>query len=302
MKIIKTIIHSTPLFEATAKWLKSRVHVIRKMDDYKNRAVVLQLPHVAYSKHTDGKAMFFYFWFSECKKYFCQHLIPIGNGRSALSPSTWAVFRLDCDYQNYFDHRIKSAERALIRKAIKNGFTVRKISYDEYLNDILEINRSKSERGGRPMSDDYLHAQKWEEIVVPINPEVYAFGCFNMDGKLVAYYLFEKITNFFHTVKGIAHKDVLNFGVMNYLFAFSVSELSSMEKCPYLIYGPMGKDNKSGLNGFKRHVGCESMLMVLQGNKDDYRNLAYFNEHYQLHGDSTLNYIKEYIIPNRNHE
>lgn len=293
------IIHSTPWLNSSAKWLKARMHVIKNMSDYKNRAVVLELPHVAYLKRTDSEAMFLYFWFSECNKYFSQYLIPIGMGKSALSPSEWAVFKLDCEYQDYFDHRIKSAERALIRKAIKNGFTVRKISYDEYLKEILEINRSKSERGGRPMSEDYLNAQKWEEVVRPINPDIYTFGCFNAEGKLVAYYLFEKITNFFHTAKGIAHNDVLNFGVMNYLFAYSVSELSSIKKCPYLIYGPMDKDSKSGLNGFKRHVGCESLPMVLQGTKDDYRNLDFFNKHYHLHGDSTLNYIKEYIIQNK---
>lgn len=293
------IIHSTPMLNKIAKCIKNRVHVLKNKSKYKNRSVVLELPHKAYVKHTDAEAMFLYFWFSECNKYFSQYLIPIGEDKVALSPSEWAVFKLDCKYEDYFDHRIKSAERALIRKAIKNGFSVRRISYDEYIDDILEINRSKSERGGRPMSEDYLNAQKWEELVSPINPDIYTFGCFNADGKLVAYYLFEKITNFFHTAKGIAHKDVLNYGVMNYLFAYSVSELSSLKKCPYLIYGPMDVDSKSGLNGFKRRVGCESLPMVLHGTKDDYRNLDYFNKHYQLHGDSTLNYIKEYIHQNK---
>ena len=82
---------------------------------------------------------------------------------------------------------------------------------------------------------------------------------------------------------------------MNYLFAYSVSELSAIKMCPYLIYGPTDKNSKSGLNSFKKHVGCESLPVVLRGTRDDLTNLKFFIKHYQLHGDSTLNFIKEYI-------
>ena len=173
MKIIRQIVHSNKYLTLIGKRVKSYLHVMKNHDNYLNHAAELELPHVSVDNRNNAEEMFLYFWFAECKLYFEQYFVRLDKRRIAMSPSEWAVFRLDCDYQEYFEHRIKSAERALIRKAIKNGFTVRQISYDDYLDDIIEINCSKSERGGRPMSNDYIHAEKWEQIVKPVNPYIY---------------------------------------------------------------------------------------------------------------------------------
>ena len=149
----------------------------------------------------------------------------------------FAILRTEYDYEAYFTKCIKSQERALIRKAIKNGYSVKEIEYDSYIEEIREINISKDIRNGREMTDDYVHPKKRDCKVKPINPDIYTYGCFNADGKLVAYYMFEKITNFYHTVKGIGHKDHLKNGIMNYLFAYSVDQLTKKKECEYIVYG-----------------------------------------------------------------
>lgn len=74
-----------------------------------------------------------------------------------------AYFPLQYDYNSYFSDCIKSPERALIRKAIKNEYSCKEINYDDYLNDIKKINESKESRQGEKMSLDYtknLHSRQ----------------------------------------------------------------------------------------------------------------------------------------------
>lgn len=248
---------------------------------------------------TSLKDIYKYYYFAENLQYYhflhLHHLFISGNTKyKLLDGCSFATLPLVYSYDEYFAKCLKSAERALIRKAIKNGFTVRQIKYDEHLVDVQEINNSKAQRGGRDMIDDYKCVAARDKIVLPYNPDIYTFGCFNNDGKLVAYYMFELFTNFFHTVKGIGHSDYLNMGIMNYLFAFSVSELSSMFKDKILLYGLMNDDRKDGLSRFKANVGCTPKKLVYSGNKDQFRTLSIFMKKYKLHDDTALNLIRDY--------
>lgn len=145
------------------------------------------------------------------------------------------------------------------------------------------------------MIEDYLHPKERDAVVKPYNPHVYTFGCFDEAGKLVAYYMFEKFTIFFHVVKGIGHADYLSFGIMNYLWAYSISELSCLgEDAEYLIYGTMSIDKKDGLSNFKRHAGCEQKHVFLRGDRQQMRALERFNKTYKLHDDTALNLVSEY--------
>lgn len=205
----------------------------------------------------------------------------------------FAVLRAKYDYKTYFTQCIKSPERALIRKAIKNGYSVKEIAYDSYLLDIKEINTSKDMRNGCEMSDDYKYPKKRDCVVKPINSNIYTYGCFDAGGKLVAYYMFEKITNFYHTVKGIGHRDHLKNGIMNYLFAYSVGQLSEKQECDYIVYG-MITPHGEGLDRFKRQAGCQIRNLMILGNKEQFKTLKYFKRTYRLHGDSGLNFVSDY--------
>ncbi len=244
-------------------------------------------------------SLYKYYYFAENLQYYhflhLHHLFISGDTKyKLLDGYSFATLPLVYSYDEYFAKCLKSAERALIRKAIKNGFSVRQIKYDEHLVDIQEINNSKAQRGGRDMIDDYKHVIARDKIVLPYNPDVYTFGCFNNDGKLVAYYMFELFTNFFHTVKGIGHSNYLNMGIMNYLFAFSVSELSSMFKGKVLLYGLMNDDRKDGLSRFKANVGCTPKKLVYSGSLEQFKTLSIFMKKYKLHDDTALNLIRDY--------
>ena len=202
--------------------------------------------------------------------------------------------------EDYMKKCIKSPERALIRKSIKNGFVVKEINYDDHLGEIKEINNSKAERLGKEMTSDYRNPRVRDKVVKPYNPNIHTFGCFAEDGKLVGYYMFEKITNFYHVVKGIAHSEYLTYGIMNHMFAYSVAELSRLNDCQRLIYGAVSPDkHEGGLSRFKHNVGCQVKSLVYTGNRDDFRNLKEFNKRYRLHDDSALNFVTEYILQNK---
>ncbi len=245
------------------------------------------------------KRVYKFYYFAENLQYYpfihLHKLFIWGNTKyKVLEGSSFAVIPLACSYDEYFAKCLRPAERALIRKAKKNGFTARQIKYDEHLIDIQEINNSKSQRGGRDMISDYKYVVARDSIVSPYNPDIYTFGCFNKDGKLVAYYMFELFTNFFHTVKGIGHSDYLNMGIMNHLFAFSVSELSSIFKGKVLLYGLMNNDRKDGLSHFKANVGCTPKRLVYSGSNDQFKTLSFFLKKYKLHDDTALNLIRDY--------
>lgn len=132
-------------------------------------------------------------------------------------------------YDDYFKTILKSPERALVRKAIKNGFVCKEINYDDYLEDIHTINISKDSRQGMVMTDDYVgRLSPRQAIIKNFGQDISTYGCFNAEGTLVAYYMFEKFgKEIVHTVKGIGHSDYLKYGIMNYLFAFSWMSLEN---------------------------------------------------------------------------
>ena len=210
----------------------------------------------------------------------------------------FAYFPVTCDYDEYFSKRIKSPERALIRKAIKNGFTCGEINYDDYLDDISEINNSKASRQGKSMSEDYVgKLPPRQKIISQIGQNVHCFGCFNAEGKLIAYYMFEGYgQEILHTVKGIGHSEFLNYGIMNFLFAFSIGEL--FKKYPkgdkVILYGGMNLSG-GGLNRFKRNVGCLQGSPTIKGTKEFFSDLKSVNKRFKIHGDTGLNYVLDYV-------
>ena len=260
-----------------------------------HQTVYLNLPAPPIGR--DAKSLYFFYWFAENLQYFPYQLIPISthinkNNNKILWGACFSILHLNFTYDEYFKKVIKSPERALIRKAMKNGFYVQRIEYDDYLEQIKAINTSKAMRGGHEMDKDYINPKKRDVLIKPINPHIYTYGCFNPEGTLVAYYMFERFTNFYHTVKGIGHSEYLNMGIMNYLFAYSVSDLAKRQPDMLLVYGGMGTD---GLSRFKKNVGCIGSSIIYSGKKESFRVLKHFIKRYHLHNDTALNYVTDYI-------
>lgn len=275
----------------------NRIGLFLSRKDIFQSAQIILLPLSPVTESLIDLYKFYYFADNlQCYPFLRLRIINLGSSTKykLLDGGSFATLPLVYSYDEYFTKCIKSAERALIRKAIKNGFSVQQIKYDEYLADIQEINNSATQRGGRDMIDDYKHVVARDKIVLPYNPNIYTYGCFNKSGKLVAYYMFELFTNFFHTVKGIGHHDYLNMGIMNYLFAYSVSQLSSSFKDKVLLYGLMSDEKNDGLSRFKGHVGCVPKKLVYSGTKEQFETLSVFMKKYKLHDDTALNLIRDY--------
>lgn len=198
-------------------------------------------------------------------------------------------------YDEYFKNVIKSPERALVRKAVKNGYSCREFKYDELLDDIHRINISKDSRQGSLMTSDYSEKLKpRQSIVGQLGQEIHCYGCFDDDGYIVAYYMFEHFgENIFHTVKGIGHADHLKFGIMNYLFAYSISCLYQLYPKGYqtLLYGTI--DYGGGLSRFKRNVGCKFGCPFIQAPHKFFYDLKSFRRKYKIHDDTGLNFVLE---------
>lgn len=295
-KIYK-FIRTTPyiyIYRYLRDWMYVKIH----KNSVKNESVIFQMPNLKYDCNNSARKMYKYIFFAECIEKYHLRFIPIQRcnvGKVVvLMAEKWAVLDLKYDFDDYFKSVIKSPERALIRKAIKKGYTVKEINYSDYMDEILEINLSKEERGGRPMNSDYTTICEWDKIVKSVNPNVFMYGCFNSEGHLVAYYLFQKHTNFFQTQKGIAHKDHLSMGVMNYLFAYSISELHKIDSNAILQYGLYGDSNR-GLGMFKKHAGLQRKRLALSGTYDDFKNLQCFVKKYNIYLDCSLHYILDYV-------
>lgn len=243
-----------------------------------------------------AKGLYRYYWFDEVFNWSNITSLNVKGGIYIWRP-TYAVLGLQgLSYDTYFSNSIRSAERALIRKAEKNGFTMREIKYDDYLDEVLAINISKGLRQGGAMTDDYTHVVPRDKILKEVGAENYTYGCFSADGKLVAYYVFERITNFYHVLKGIGHGDYLKYGIMNYLFAHAVSMLPTDNgKIEYVIYGTC-TERGEGVFKFKRNVGCKINHLMFVGDRKQKHAFKYFRKNYYCHDDSPVHYVKNYVL------
>lgn len=231
-----------------------------KKFNYRYCALKNNVPIVITPILNNGSKQYLYqlSFFSEFSQYFNSKLASIHGTlgkKKMFYDLKFAFFPVKYSFEEYFKVCIKSPERAMIRKAIKNGYTCAKINYDDYLDDILLINTSKLSRQGEKMAYDYVKELKpREKIVSSIGQKVFSYGCFDGNNKLVAYYMFELYgNNILHTVKGIGHSEHLNFGIMNYLFAFSVGELFNVfsDGTCVILYGGID-ENGGGLSRFKK--------------------------------------------------
>ncbi len=138
-----------------------------------------------------------------------------------------------------------------IRKARKNGYHVSAIAYDDHLDDIYDINRSKSQRQGRPMSQDYLeYPEKRTEPLAKAGIVYHSFGCFDGDNVLRAYLSYFRLGNILRIDRVLGHGDHLCYGIMNLLFAQSSVLLAAQYPSHYLSYLTM-----NNIGDFKARLG-----------------------------------------------
>lgn len=263
-QLVKKAAKKTPVYWAYSKAQK-RIHRWKKERQRKTQQRQAELqavkqaiqraeaaPHVVIKQDgaLDERVKFYQMsFFAEFTQYFGAKTSKIiddqyGAGRLIYNID-FSFFPLNECYAGGFDayfKKIKCAERALIRKAQKNGFVCKEICYDEHLDEVFAINTSKAERQGEKMSESYTtYPIKREALVKSVGQTIKSFGCFNKDGVLVAYAMYERYGTVFHTVKFLGHKGALTFGVMNYLLAFAVQSLSGQYPACTILYGGGGQ-------------------------------------------------------------
>lgn len=160
---------------------------------------------------------------------------------------------------------IGDKSRNMLRKAERAGYSVRRFQTADHLDDIYAINRSKAERGGTPMSKDYIDPPKSTDDRPGAYCDVHgnvAVGCFLKD-TLVAYCMLAVAGELAVVNRILGHGDHLPNGIMNLLFLGITNVLRRdfprVRAVNYLVFG-----KRSSLDVFKRSVGFREHAVLFK--------------------------------------
>lgn len=157
---------------------------------------------------------------------------------------------------DYFQS-LSAKSKNMVRKAKKRGYVYHGFDYNNYLQDIYEINISKPKRQGRPMTENYM------TYPTPIHSKFH--GCSShkyfhvggfKDGKMYAYCAVAVVNELAIINTILGHADALTDGIMNGMINYLV-RICYADGIKYLNYLTMENSSES-LQAFKRHVGFES--------------------------------------------
>jgi hypothetical protein len=146
--------------------------------------------------------------------------------------------------------------RQKIRRAIKLGYTFQRFEYNDYLDDLYEINTSLSVRQGRAMSSSYME-RPMPQMPSP-TPSCLRhrndwLGVFR-DGKLYAYALIVQAGEMMLFSMILGHGDHMDDGIMNLLVYESVRMYRAESATQYAVYY-LQDSGTEGLQFFKRKMG-----------------------------------------------
>jgi hypothetical protein len=146
--------------------------------------------------------------------------------------------------------------RQKVRRAIKMGYVFAPFEWDDYLDDIYEINTSKAERQGRPMTQAYRERPqpqgRMPEQPCPRHRNGF-FGAFR-DGRLYGYVLIVQSGEMMLFSKILGHGDHMEDGLMNLLVYEAVRWHHERSGTKYAVYY-LHDSGTSGLQFFKRKMG-----------------------------------------------
>jgi len=155
---------------------------------------------------------------------------------------------------------IGAKSRNMIKKAQKNRIECRLFKWNDFLDDIYEINTSSSVRQGRKMDYSYF---KYPEPIKIKNEEdfqIIHIGAF-LDDKLIGYIELYVYGNFAMTNRILGHKKYLKLGIMNLLF-YKTIELLIEKEIEYLNYLTMQNKENNSLSAFKYRVGFREYSLL----------------------------------------
>lgn len=171
----------------------------------------------------------------------------------------WGVALIPVPAQ--FDDYYRGPERAHLRKQVgradRAGFTFARLDAPSRLEEILAINRSATERQGRPMHPAYFDD---DTVGRYLERTADVFGVQDAAGVLRAYFCLRMCGPVACGERILGHADFLSKGVMYLLVAEVVRELSGRRQAtgrPEWLYYDTFPGASPGMRQFKRWVGCE---------------------------------------------
>jgi hypothetical protein len=166
-----------------------------------------------------------------------------------------AMINLQGSYADYRRSKFRPLAKRKLKSANQRKYSYAKIDAVSAIDQIMAINASRPERGGKPMLPLYLNRSKFELIVREIG-NAHVVKC--PDGKVVAYALVPNIGDVWTFDYLLGHGDHLNSGVMYLLMAHVIEEKFELAKTagnPKWIMYDTWLGANAGLRQFKAVLG-----------------------------------------------
>ncbi len=183
------------------------------------------------------------------------------TGYGELEVNTGVLIIPDDIERDWWDVPNSALMRRKVRHAVKLGYEFAPFEFDDYLDDVYEINRSKDERQGRPMTEAYRDRPK----IRGRSPEQPCrrhrngwFGVFR-DGKLFAYTNVPQCGEMMLFSMILGHGDHMDDGIMYLLICEAVKLHQARSGTSYAVYYLMDSGTE-GLRFFKRKMGFAGYL------------------------------------------
>jgi hypothetical protein len=166
-----------------------------------------------------------------------------------------AMIDLQGSYADYQQSKFRTIAKKNMKLAKQRKYSYEKIDAVSAIDQIMEINGSRPERGGRPMSPLYFDRSKFEMILKDIG-NAHVVKC--PAGRIVAYALVPNIGDLWAVEYILGHGDHLKSGVMYLLMAHVIEEKFALAKTPgnpkWIMYDTwLGAS--AGLRQFKAVLG-----------------------------------------------
>jgi len=159
---------------------------------------------------------------------------------------------------------IGAKSRNMNVKAQKNGIVCKIFNWNEYLDNIYEINTSSIKRQGRTMDEAYMQYPEKVNNEIEDDFSIEFVGAF-VDEKLIGYIELYNYGNFTMINRILGHKNYLKFGAMNLLIKECVEYAIKSQRIEYINYLTMQNTKGNSLSAFKKRVGFrEYSLMDLK--------------------------------------
>ncbi|MGB9790947.1 MAG: hypothetical protein ACPLTR_00025 [Thermacetogeniaceae bacterium] len=166
-----------------------------------------------------------------------------------------ALIPLPDTFEEYLRGKDKQALRTNRRRAFAEGYYFDEFSPLEHLQEMLDINRSKPIRQGKPMAKTYIEEQ---ELIACLEKIPSMFGVFNAKGLLRAYAYVPVYGEVAVVSRLLGHGDDLEKGIMYLLLSEIIRyliELKNKQGVPKWIMYDTFFGALPGLRYFKERMG-----------------------------------------------